>query len=315
LTVGTATGTVAGPAAEIAVVGGGPAGLRCAIGVAEAGVSVSLFERQSLGGQLVNARLVEGVVAHAGAVSGPEVSGDLAEEAYDAGVQIDFTDVTSIDHDPEQGWWTLTFSSGVLRSRAVVLATGSRPRTLDVPGAERLAGRGVSYCATCDGPLFKGKSVVVLMRDQWGVDEAVQLADSAASVVALIHPDHDAALERHLSRLDGMSSVEMRPASHVIEVIGDDIVTGIRAVGDRGDDTSWDTDGVFCSLGVVPEAELVAGAIELDATGGVVTDSVYATAVPSMFAVGEVRAGSPHTAAQALADGDALARHLVARLG
>ena len=163
---------------DVVVVGAGPAGLTCAADLATGGHRVVVVDREGMGGRLVNAGTIATSIGRdLDAASGPEVAGLLAERAMDAGVELEFDEVIGLESIA--GGWSVRTADREFAGRIVVLASGSRHRPLDVEGAAALAGRGVSLCAACDGPLFKGKEVVLVAGDEWAADEAAQLAMSA----------------------------------------------------------------------------------------------------------------------------------------
>ena len=293
----------------VVIVGGGPAGLVCATALARAGVGVVVIDREGLGGRLVNADQVCDIPDVASGTSGAEAAGQLAEAAVESGVRVEFAEVETIARADSETTWTVTFGSESITTGAVVLAAGSRPTRLSVPGADRLEGRGISYCPSCDGPLFKGKDVVVLLGDEWGADETVQLARSARSVRALIHPGADPRLERHLDRLAGLPGVSIQRHVDLRAVLGDPVVSGISAAV-QGEEQKMATEGIFSSLRTTPNAELVADAVRLDEAGAIMVDKAFRTSAAGLFAIGETRGGSSGTATEAIADGRALAMQL-----
>jgi len=293
----------------VVIVGGGPAGLTCATTLARAGVRVAVIDREGLGGRLVNADQVYDIPDVASGTSGAEAAGRLAEAVVEAGVRVEFAEVETIARAKSESMWTVAFGSESITAGTVVMASGSRPTPLSVPGADRLEGRGISYCPACDGPLFKGKDVVVLLGDEWGADETVQVARSVRSVRALIHPDADPRLERHLDRLADLPGVSVERDVVLRAVLGDSVVSGI-SVAVRGEAQTMATEGIFSSLRTTPNAELVADAVRLDKAGAIMVDEPFRTSAAGLFAIGEARGGNAGTAAEAIADGRALALQL-----
>jgi thioredoxin reductase (NADPH) len=296
---------------DVAVVGGGPAGLTCATALAAAGLRVTLVDREGLGGRLANADQVFGVDDFAVGWSGAEAAGSLAERAVDAGVQIEFAEVSSLGR-AESGTWNVDLGSGSARADTVVYAAGSSARHLSIPGAEKFEGKGISYCAACDGPLFRGKAVVVVLRDKWGADEAVQLSRAAASVHALVDPDPDPELARFLPRLAGLSNVVVETSAEPTAVIGDVVVSGLT-VSVNGRSKTVPAEGIFGSLSTVPNTELLTSIVSIDEARAVLVDSEFLTSAPGMYAIGETRSQSKGTAAQAIEDGRAVARLILER--
>lgn len=298
---------------DVAVVGGGPGGLTCATALAVAGLRVTLVDREGLGGRLVNADQVFGVDDFAVGCSGGQAAGSLAEGAVNAGVQIEFAEVSSLGR-AGSGQWDVDLGSGSVRADTVVYAAGSSAGRLSIPGAEKFEGKGISYCAACDGPLFRGKAVVVLLRDKWGADEAVQLSRAAASVHALVDPDPDPELARFLPRLADLSNVVVETSGKPTAVIGDAVVSGLT-VSVNGRPKTVPAEGIFCSLSTVPNTELLTSVVSFDQSQAVQVDSEFLTSAPGMYAIGETRSRAQGTAAQAIEDGRAVARLILERGG
>jgi thioredoxin reductase len=283
---------------DVAVVGGGIAGLTAARTAVAQGLRVTAFDQLAPGGQLINL----GEVAHYPGlpekVTGPDLAGSLLEAAMTAGVEIGYGEVTGLTAGTPL---TLETADGTQTARAVVVATGLTPGRLDVPGAEAWAGRGVSECASCDGPLFAGQRVVVVGNDEWTALEAAELAALAAHVTVLVpgEPRWSAGAAQRLSALGG---VEVRVDVHVSGLAGDGVLTGVT-LADGGEVAAT---GVFAYTGKAPrsaflDAAFGSTALSRSASGSI--DGDPATAVPGLFVAGDVRTGSTPYLVGAAADG------------
>ena len=285
---------------DLTVVGGGPAGLATAIAAAGNGLSVVLVEPVALGGQLVNTATLEDVE---GATTGWDLAADLADRAQDAGAAIVFAAASTVDQD--RGF--IVRGTGLeVRSGAVVLATGTRPDALAVPGADRFVGLGLSDCAACDGPLFAGAAVVVVGGGDLARWEATDLAETAAHVLVLAPAvGWDAA--RGLP-----SNVEVIPGATLVSIEGAGRVEGVRYADRDGGGHELAVAGVFNAMGRSPAP--VAAGVALDANGSIVVDGGLATTTPGCFAIGDVRVGAAGRVAGALDDGERVAGAVAAFL-
>jgi thioredoxin reductase len=296
---------------DVVVVGGGPSGLACAASLARAGLAVVLFDREGLGGQLVNAEELFGVSEYPPGVSGAEIAGELAEAAIDAGTRVQFSEVSSIRRGPDGDSWIVTYESQSIASSYVVWATGSRETTLSIPNAEQLTGRGISICASCDGPLFAGKDIAVLMANQWSADEVVQLARSARSVRALVTTEADPRLDSRLSRITELPNVVVDRNVAIASLAGDTTLRTITFEVD-GAANMIAVDGLFLSLARVPNIDLLAEFCMDDhgPAGRIANDTSYS----GLFVVGESRSESLGTVSQCLDGGRAAAATIHDRL-
>lgn len=281
---------------DVAVVGGGPAGIACALKAHQLGLHVTLFEGTSLGGELNTLNLVEQWPG-APPVSGPDLAADLMDALLDREVDVRFEEVTDLTRDG------VAWICAGLRADWVVLATGCETDLAELPGAEAARGRGVSLCASCDAPLFKGKAAVVLGGGRDARIQAAELRNYAAQVLLVVTAEEEPAL-----RLGGVDPAGWVVARRVMGVIGSP-VAGLLIEDAEGNDAVIPTDGVFPTRPRRPRGELVA------AHGGLPTGSLsvephsqQAGADPAhLLAIGDVRAGSSATLAGAIGDGVAAA--------
>ena len=278
-------------AVEVAVVGGGVAALTAGLFAARHGLSTLVVMPAVPGGQLMNVDRVEDFPGFPQGVPGFELGPALQEQAAEAGAEFSLGEVDSVA--ARDGGWLV----GDVEARAVILATGSSPRRLGVPGEERLTGRGVSHCASCDGPLFRGKRVAVV----GGGDSACQEALTAASFVSevvLIHRSEPRAQAVYRRRVEAAANVSL-VRGEVSEIVGDGAVAGVRLA----DGVELDVAGVFVYVGMAPNTELLRGLCDLDADGRVPTDPWMRVGPPGLFAAGDVRRDFPGQAINAAGDG------------
>ncbi|WP_107775043.1 NAD(P)/FAD-dependent oxidoreductase [Nocardioides sediminis] len=263
-----------------AVIGGGPAGLRLAVLLAPQR-DVTVYDRFAPGGELLSLGLVTG--PDGADVAGPDLGTDLLEMAMGLGVAVEFDEVTALV--PTDRGWTVTGEAGDLEAAEVVLATGGEHGAAPFDGAADQLGRGVSYCAGCDGPMFGGRTVAVVGGGPYAASDARTLS-AYASTVHLLGPEQAPALEL---------------------LTEDDAVAGLRITAPDGAVRDVPVDGVFVSAETRPRSELVAGLVDLAPDGGVVVDDRLMTSRGGLFAIGDVRAGRADGVAGAFRDAEAVA--------
>lgn len=291
------------------IVGGGIAGLSCALHAARLGLRVACFEQSELfGGAVATVGALEGYPA-ARPVSGAELAAGLVEASRGFGVDIVAKPVEAIRLDGTQK--ALTAGGQDFTARHLVLATGARPRRLEVPGEDALTGRGVSQCAFCDAGLFRDEPVVVVGGGDAALQEALHLAQYARSVTLLVRGAGLRAKRCYVQRASDDPRFTFRWNSRVEAIIGGERVEGLRIVGADGQAEELPCSGVFVFIGGVPNSDFVPEGIERDAEGRIVTDAALRTSLPGVFAVGAVRAGYGGQLAQAAAEGITAAQALV----
>ena len=296
---------------DIAVIGGGIAGLTAAHHAALAGVSVAHFVENGLpGGLVMNVGALDGWPA-AGPVGGAELAAGLLGQNEALGVTLVPSRVDAVEGGTLK---TLSGADGTWRARQVIVATGAALGTLDVPGTERLAGRGVSQCAWCDGGLYRDAEAVVAGGGDAALSEALHLGQFARAVTIVTRGETFRARRSYVSRVADDERFRLRWASEIVEVLGGNGVEGVR-VRDReaGNEEVIACSGLFVFVGLVPNAGLLGPAVARDAGGFVVTDATFETAAPGVFAVGAVRAGYGGRLTQAVAEATSAAERAAAR--
>ena len=301
---------------DVAVLGGGPAGATAAARLAAGGFAVVLVDPLGIGGALINVDHLPDHPDHPDGVAGWDLAAALGENALAAGATVTMGRAGTPTW--ADGTWTVPVDGGrdEVRARAVLVATGCRPRPLpgDVDGS--LEGRGVSYCAVCDGGLFAGRTVVVVGDGPVAFAEARTLAEMAAAVTVVVAGPEPAA---------DPSWVEAALAAGRVEVLTGQPVTTVRVAEDGTGVTGVETaagtviaaGGVFGALDPVPNSEPVSGLVDLESDGRIPVDDVFAvlSAPPGLFAAGDVRQGAGARAAAAAADGARAAAAVASFLG
>jgi thioredoxin reductase (NADPH) len=302
---------VAGTSFDIAVIGGGIAGLTAAHHAALAGVSVAHFVEDGLpGGLVMNVGALDGWPS-AGPVGGAELAAGLLGQNEELGVTLVPSRIDKVEGSALK---TLTGPDGTWRARQVIVATGAALKPLEVPGAQRLAGRGVSQCAWCDGGLYRDAEVVVVGGGDAALSEAIHLGQFASAVTIVTRGDAFRARRSYVARIAEDERFRLRWASEIVEVLGGDGVEGVR-VHDReaGGDEVIPCKGLFVFVGLTPNAGLLGPEAARDSGGFVVTDEHFETGLPGVFAVGAVRSGYGGRLTQAVAEATSAAERAAAR--
>lgn len=292
---------------DVVVAGGGIAGLTAGLTSARLGRKTLVLTGDVLGGQLLSINRIDGYPGFPDGVPGYELCPMAQEQAAAAGAE--FAAATLDALMAEDRAWRLRVSAGEDHvARAVILATGAGLRTLGVPGEARLAGKGVSHCASCDAPLLRGRTAVVVGGGDSAAQEALTLAESVGRVI-LVH--RGAALSAQAAYRDAVLAnprIEPRFETVLEEILGDTKVEGVR-VRDRAGNAATDLEaaGVFIYIGLVPNAALLDGRAALDPAGYVVADGELRTALPGICTAGAVRSGWAGRAAASAGDGAAAA--------
>lgn len=294
---------------DIAVIGGGPAGLTAALYAARARAKTVVFETALPGGQIITTDWVENYPAFPEGISGAELGELMHRQAEQFGAEFrTFASIESIR--PQDLDFVLTDSEGVeVLARSVILATGAVPKRLSVPGEAEFTGRGVSWCATCDGALFRGKTVAVIGGGDAAVEEAMFLTKFAEKVYLIHRRDELRATKCIQERCFDNEKIEMKWSRTIREIKGEDgKVVGLDLQATNGDpDEFLPLDGVFIFVGVDPKSALVTDLCELDEGGYVKIDPNGLTSYPGLYAAGDVTVGDLKQVVTAAAGGAAAA--------
>lgn len=297
---------------DLAIVGAGVAGLTAAIVAAQHGLSVLVVERLGAGGQVMNVETIHNMPGFPQGVSGFELGPLLQEQAEAAGAEFMLDTVLTVRPEPVEGH-VVECEGESIKARAVLVTAGSDRRKLDVPGDE-LEGRGVSHCASCDGPMFRGQPVCVVGGGDSAFGEAAVLATHASRVTLVFREQQPHAQKALVNAVAGLPNVQLIADSDVLAIVGDDGVTGVRVRHSDGQSVELPAQGVFVYAGLAPASGFVASAVKLDAAGRIVTDAHFASSVPGIFAAGDIRAGAAWLLAAAAGEGAAAAASIARSL-
>ncbi len=274
---------------DLIIVGAGPAGMTSAIYGARYGMKTLLLEGKVAGGAQATSPGIENYPGFT-FISGMELADKMKEHALKSGAIIkEITEVTKISRDEAAKEFTIVTKRGEFKAKAVILAMGGEYRKLGVPGEKEYSGRGVSYCATCDGPLFRGKTVVVVGGGNTAVTEALYLSDLAEKTY-LVHRRDRLRAEQVLQDQILSSNVEILWDTVVKEIKGEQLVTHIVVENVKtGEQREIKVDGVFMALGIVPSSDLAKDmGVELNDYGEIITDKKQRTNIPGVYAAGDV---------------------------
>lgn len=289
-------------AVDVAIIGGGPAGLTAALYAGRARMSVKVIEGMGTGGQMFTTSVVENYPG-LGVVDGPTISQKMEEQARNWGAEIVFGRVLGITGSPDEGFTLEMDGQDPIKARTIIVASGSHPRKLGVPGEEEFLGRGVSYCATCDGAFFRNKRVVVVGGGDSALEEGHFLTRYASEVLVVHRRDQFRASPYLVERAErsGMKFIldsvveEIKGSQSVSEVVVRNVKTnGVRSI---------QADGVFVYIGMVPNTDFLSGVVELDEWGFIAAGEDCCTSMPGIYAAGDVRHKPLRQIVTAVADG------------
>lgn len=289
---------------DMLIIGGGPGGYTAALYAARAGLQVAVVEKLSAGGQMALTTKIDNYPGFPEGIDGFELAERMQQQAESFGAETVLAEVTGLEL--RGSIKKIHTSEGSLSAKTVVLATGATPKFLGLPGEEALTGRGVHYCAACDGMFYRGKTVVVVGGGNSAVADALALSRVAKKVILVHRRDTLRATKIYHGQLLNAPNVELRWNSTVVALLQDQKLTGVLLrdlVG--GGETVLPCDGLFVSIGRQPATQMVKDQLELDDSGYIVADESTVTGIPGVFAVGDVRTKTLRQVVTAVADGAA----------
>lgn len=293
---------------DMIVVGGGPGGYTAALYAARSGLDTLVLEKLSAGGQMALTEAIDNYPGFEEGIDGFTLAEKMQRQAERFGAKSEYAEVERVDLAASPK--VLETSAGVFYGRTVALATGAGPRELGLANEAALTGRGVAYCAACDGMRYRGRTVVVVGGGNSAAGDALALSRVAKKVILVHRRDSLRATKVYHEPLMRAENIEFRWNSAVTELLGGGRLTGVRLRDLRtGEETQLDCDGVFISVGRKPATELVQGQLELDRGGYIVADETTKTSLPGVYAVGDVRTKPLRQVVTAVADG-AMAVHM-----
>ena len=293
---------------DMVIIGGGPGGYTAALYAARAGLDTVVLEKLSAGGQIALTSQVDNYPGFEEGIDGFTLGEKMQAQAERFGAQTEYAEVTSVDLKASPK--VIESSEGTFYGRTVVIATGAGPRELGVPKEQELVGRGVAYCAACDGMFYRSKTVAVVGGGNSAAADALLLSRVAKKVFVIHRRDSLRATKIYHEPLMNAENVEFRWNSTVEELLHDGKLTGVRLKDvHSGEENILELDGLFVSIGRKPATALVENQLELDKGGYIIAGESTETNIPGVYAVGDVRTKKLRQVVTAVADG-AMAVHM-----
>lgn len=284
---------------DIIIIGAGPAGMTAAIYARRAAKTVLVLEAAAYGGQIINTPDIENypVAAH---ISGFDFATNIYNQAVALGAEFKFEKALEIKDGAEK---TVVTAKNEYTAKAVIIATGSQNRKLGVEDEDKLIGRGISYCATCDGAFFRNKNVAVVGGGNTALEDALYLADIANTVYLIHRRDSFRGEEATVEKLKEKPNVEFVLNSVVKKLIAEKRLTGVEVENKDGVSRTLEVNGLFAAVGRIPETSAFAGLADIDGSGYFASDESCLTKTPGIFVAGDVRSKDVRQLVTATADG------------
>ena len=292
---------------DMVILGGGPGGYTAALYAARSGLDVLVLEKLSAGGQMALTSQIDNYPGFPEGIDGFELGMKFQEQAEKFGAKTEYAEVRSLNLRVVPR--VISTSEGDYFARTVVIATGAGAKKLGLPDEERLVGRGIGYCAHCDGMFYRGKTVAIVGGGNSAAAEALYLSRIAKKVILIHRRDSLRATRVYHEPLKKLENLEFRWNSGITELLGEDRLSGVRLKNYLTDEEEeLQVDGVFISIGRKPATELLEGQLKLEG-GYIVADESTQTSIPGVYAVGDVRTKALRQILTAASDGANAAHH------
>ena len=291
---------------DIVVIGGGPAGLTAAIYARRANKNVLVLEAQAFGGQIIGTLKIDNYPGLYN-VSGMDFANNLEEQAKALGATLKYEKAIEINTKEME----VVTVKNVYKTKAIILALGVKPRKLDLPNEEELIGKGISYCATCDGNFFKNKVVAVNGGGNAALEDALYLTDIAKKVYLIHRRDTFRAEDKTISMLKKKDNITFVLNSNITSINGKDHLESVEVTDNEGNKNVIEVDGLFEAIGQIPENSNIIDELELDQFGYIITDENMHTNLPHIYAAGDIRQKTLRQLTTATADGSIAATEAI----
>ena len=282
---------------DIIIIGAGPAGLTAALYALRANKKVLVFEAKSYGGQIINASKIENYPGIDN-ISGFDYATTLYNQVTKLGGEVKYETVTKVTENKE-----VFTNTGKYEAKAVIIATGSSNRRLNIDNEKEYIGRGVSYCATCDGNFFKDKTVAVVGGGQTAIDDVIYLSNIVSKVYLIYRGEKLNEELNNINKLDNISNLEVVLNTNVTKIIGEDLLTGIETTDKNNDTNTINIDGLFIAVGQEPKNEIFSNVVDLNERGYIITLDGVKTKTPGIYVAGDTRVKELRQLTTAVADG------------
>lgn len=287
---------------DIVIIGGGPAGLTAGIYAARAALKTVLLEQAMPGGLAATTDIIENYPGFPEGLSGPDLANHMLAQAERFGLEIQYTAAQFLTKTDNV--FRITTDNGMIQSKTVIIASGAKPKMPGFQGEQEFHGKGVSYCATCDGAFFRDKTVVVVGGGDSAVEEALFLTKFATKVY-IVHRRNELRATKYVQeKAKNNDKIEFILNSVIEAIKGENIVSAVDVKNvETGDILTLEANGVFIYIGHAPSTELVQDMVELDEGGYIITDDTMNTTVPGLFAAGDIRSKTLRQVVTAVSDG------------
>ena len=286
---------------DLIIIGGGVAGMTAAVYAARAGLSSLVIEKAGFGGQAALTDKIENYPSMK-VVEGWELAANMKAQIDALGVESLSADVTGLVKNGDV--FSVATDTGELTAKAVIIANGVRRRELGIPGEDRLRGRGISWCAVCDGGFFRKKKTAVIGAGNSALGDAVYLANLCEEVYVIFRRERPTASKSYLDKLSELGNVKLMPRHIPVEIKGERRVSALRVKNlDTDEEYDIEVNGVFEAVGLIPDNGLFSDLVELDERGYILTDDEMRTRTPGLFAAGDTRQKSLRQIVTACSDG------------
>lgn len=293
---------------DMIIVGGGPGGYTAALYAARAGLDTVVLEKLSAGGQMAQTSQIDNYSGFELGIDGFILADKMQQQTERFGAKTEYTEVLSMDLSAKPK--LIETSDGIYYGKTVVIATGANPRDLGLDNEYALMGRGVAYCASCDGMFYRGKTVAVVGGGNSAVEDALLLSRVAKKVIFIHRRDTLRATKIYHEPLMNAENVEFYWNSEVVELLHSDKLNGLKIKNlVTGEEENIECEGIFVSIGRKPATSFLGNQIELDEKGYIIADESTQTNIPGVFAVGDVRTKKLRQVVTAVSDG-AVAVHM-----
>ena len=288
---------------DVIIIGGGPAGLTAGIYLSRANLRTLLIEGESFGGKIKNVEWIENYPGFANGISGVQLANEMEDQAAKYGLKSERGTVSGIEIFSESRWVSCTDGRGYTTS-VVIIAGGSHPKKLNVPGEDSFLGRGVFTCAFCDGGQFANKVVAVCGGGDSGITEALYMSRIASQVILLEAMPKLTATALLQDRLAANPKIQVRLETRVEAIVGNSEMEGVEILNmATGQKETLKADGILVHIGLDANTDYLEGLLDLDQRGQIVVNDKMETSVPYLLAAGDIRSGSPGQVATAVGDG------------